>query len=465
MIAFGVYTYYDIRINREQIVANHRDKTELLTEIVSNGLMTLMCDGNEMEFRKFLGALVTEDVTAVRIFSTNGSIISSSVPGEVGKSVPRKEIDYYLNTGDSSNYKKKSQGSQTYSKMFVINNGSLCQTCHGAKDTIRGILNVEISAFEEDRLISEASRRIIRSSMITLTGLCLLMALTGMYFVRRPLAELVESIKRSGGKHPIDSALSGRSDEVGLISSRLNEIISDMNAAKAEIEKCNTDNREHIEKMASIGELAAAVAHEIKNPLAGISGALQVLAEDFPEASPRKEIASEILSEIDRLDRSVKELIKYARPPQLNPLTTDINAILENIRDSLKAPASALHVDIRLITEVVPPVMVDPEQMEQALLTIAGHSLQFMGKGGILTIKSRDRQETGEIELTFASTGDGMPEEDVTEIFKPMFSNRHAGGGLGLAISRNIIEGHHGRIRVESQAGAGTMFRIFLKKE
>jgi len=465
LIALGINAWYNIRLNREQIIANHRDKVELLTEVVSNGLMTLMCEGKGKEFQKFLEALVAEDISAVRIFSQNGTILNSSVPGEVGGSISKQEIERYINGSNPSMYAKKLEGGgQAYSKIFFIKNSLMCQKCHGAGETIRGILYVEISTSEEDRQISGVARNITIFSVVAAAVLSVLASLAGRFLVGKPLAALIDSLKKSGGKEPIESSLYGRDDEIGSLASGLNEIISDLNRTKSEIDRCNTANLVHMEKMATIGELAASVAHEIKNPLAGISGALQVLAEDFPEDSPRKEIANEILTEIDRLDNSIKELIIYARPPQLNLIPTDINAIIEKIGNSLKTTASEFNVDIRLITEKMPEIMVDPGQMEQALLTIANHCLQSMREGGILTAKTRTGPGTGEVEITLSSTGEGMAEEDVREIFKPMFSRKHSGTGLGLAISRNIIEGHRGRIEVESHYEAGTAFRIILNK-
>lgn len=242
-------------------------------------------------------------------------------------------------------------------------------------------------------------------------------------------------------------------------------MLADIRRLKTDVDRCRVDKDRNIEKMASLGELAAAVAHDIKNPLAGISGALQVLAEDYADDNPRKEIACEILNEIARLDMSVKDLLVFARPPELNLILTDINAIIEKVADMLKMQTAKMNADIQFIDGKVPGIMVDPEQMEKVLLSISLHCLQSLQQGGRLTFATEDLRQTDELQITVSDTGAGMTGEKLKNIFKPFFSTKHSGTGLGLAISRNVIEHHRGRITVESRVGAGTTFRIILPKK
>jgi signal transduction histidine kinase len=204
------------------------------------------------------------------------------------------------------------------------------------------------------------------------------------------------------------------------------------------------------------------VAHDIKNPLAGISGALQVLAEDFPEDSPRKDITGEILGEIDRLDRAVKDLLLFARPPELYLIPVDINAIIEKVMVLVTPRSREQKVQLELRSGETLSIMVDPEQLERAIGNIAFHSLQSMPYGGRLIFAVQDRPELHELEIMVSDTGPGIPGDKLKDIFKPFFSSKHTGSGLGLAITRNIVEGHRGRITVESSPGSGTHYRILL---
>lgn len=290
-------------------------------------------------------------------------------------------------------------------------------------------------------------------------------SLLKIYLIKKPFTEIIDSLSKVEKGDLKARILTERRDEIGTLAAKINSILSEFEKSRKEIDNYQTDKMRHIEKMASIGEVAAAVAHEIKNPLAGISGALQVLAEDFPDDSPRKEIANDVLAEIERLDRAVKDLFIFSRPPELNLILTDINAIIEKVRASIQMAALKLNVKINSISDNIPEIIVDPDQMEKALLNIANNMIYSMSDGGTLTIAAFNRLHTNEIEIALSDTGTGLYEEDIKEVFKPKFSTKRSGTGLGLAISRNIVESHKGRIEVESSIGTGSTFRIILPQK
>ena len=273
---------------------------------------------------------------------------------------------------------------------------------------------------------------------------------------------MTTAIKKAQNSMFTTRVVVSKNDETGILASNINSLLSELEKAQETIDTYQTDTSRHIEKMASIGEVATTVAHEIKNPLAGISGALQVLAEDFPDDSPRKEIANEILLEIERLDMAVKDLIFYAKPPEPLLSITDLTALLHNVRNAVATIAQKQNVTISLESDNIPKIMIDPFQIEKALLNIAVHSLHAMQDGGRLTIAADDRHEDNTIEIRFHDTGAGMQKAELADVFKPRFSTRYQGSGLGLAISRNIVEHHRGRIDVDSELGRGSTFRVTL---
>ncbi len=293
----------------------------------------------------------------------------------------------------------------------------------------------------------------------------LCVSLLKTYSYKKTLADITVAIKKAEGSKFKTRVLVSKSDETAILASNINSLLSELEKAQESIDSYQADSDRYIEKMASIGEVAATVAHEIKNPLAGISGALQVLAEDFPNDSPRREIANDILNEIERLDMAVKDLIFYAKPPDPVLTLTDIAVLLNSVSDSVRNQAQKQNVTISLKSDNIPKIMADPFQLEKALLHVAVHSLHEMEDGGKLTITADNRQEDNAVEICCVDTGAGMQKESLRDVFKPRFSTRYAGSGLGLAISRNIIESHKGMIEVESSMGNGTTFRITLPVE
>jgi signal transduction histidine kinase len=223
------------------------------------------------------------------------------------------------------------------------------------------------------------------------------------------------------------------------------------------------ESMQRVEKMATIGELAAAVAHEIKNPLAGISGAIQVLAEDFSPDDPRKGIIKEVLGEIERLDKAVRDLLSFAKPPEPNFVKTPITPVIERSLRLVRAQARRHGVKINIIAAGdTADLRVDPEQMQQVFLNMMMNAIHSMPGGGALTVSTSLRADGSGVEVSIADTGAGIRSEELKNIFKPFFTTKHTGTGLGLAISKNIVEKHGGNIIVDSQVGVGSNFRVIL---
>lgn len=220
---------------------------------------------------------------------------------------------------------------------------------------------------------------------------------------------------------------------------------------------------ERTQRLATVGELAAAVAHDIKNPLAGISGALQVFAEDFPADDPRREIIDEVLDKIERLDGSVKDLLRFARPVEPQPVITPMGPLLREAARSVQKQAARRGVDV----DVRAPAgdceaAVDAEQMRYALAAVMLNCIDSMAGGGTLTVEARGGSSSREVEIDVCHKGPDMAPEAIRDLFKPVFNAGHAGSGLGMAISKVTIERHGGRIVVQSDSGAGTRYRIVL---
>lgn len=214
------------------------------------------------------------------------------------------------------------------------------------------------------------------------------------------------------------------------------------------------------EKMASIGELSAKIAHEIKNPLTGISAALQLLAKGVPKGDGKREIFDNVLHEVRRLDDTVQDLLRYARPlpPKLSP--GDLRSLVRDVLEPLK-----LHPEVkkhRLVVDI-PEVLIvrmDPKLMEQALINLVLNASQAMAKPG--TIRMKARKEGNMARLEIADSGPGIPEGELDQIFEPFFTTKSKGTGLGLPITKKNIEAHGGSIKVKNGEQGGACFCIQL---
>ncbi|MDX1764327.1 MAG: ATP-binding protein [bacterium] len=227
------------------------------------------------------------------------------------------------------------------------------------------------------------------------------------------------------------------------------------------------------ERLASIGVLAAGMAHEIKNPLGGIRGASQLLAGELEARSSLKEYTDIIIREVDRLNNIVQSLLDYSKPPQLNLCPVNVHQIIDGVIDlvNLGGRAQGLQIN-RRYDPSLPEVLGDPDQLAQVFLNLFYNGIDAMKGSGTLTLTTRIlpgyrvENATGEkrqmIAVDIADQGKGMTSEEVERIFDPFFSTKATGVGLGLAVCHRIVEEHGGKIDVESHVGSGTTFRVSL---
>ena len=228
------------------------------------------------------------------------------------------------------------------------------------------------------------------------------------------------------------------------------------------------------DKLATLGQLAAGIAHEIRNPLAGISGAVQILADDVIETDSRKEILDEILERIKSLNDAINDFLRFTRPAPLQLSPTNVNEIIQSILFLINRQAETQGVTItEEYDDNLPLIMADSEQLQQVILNIAINALQAIhvplsngetdGENSKIRFKTYQNVETSQIVIEISDTGIGIPPEKLDQIFNPYFTTKSEGTGLGLSIAQRIIEEHHGIISVTSEIGKGTTFRVILK--
>jgi signal transduction histidine kinase len=220
------------------------------------------------------------------------------------------------------------------------------------------------------------------------------------------------------------------------------------------------------EKLAALGQLAAAIAHEVRNALAVIRSSAQTVAEGLPaDADSVSRRASDfIVAEIDRLSSVINSLLSFARPPRLTPRAVPVSALFDQA-EMLVAPeleAKRLRL-VRRLGEHTPPVKADSDLLVQVLLDLLSNAAAAAPPGGEVALEARAVGDSVEIDVE--DSGPGVPGELRTRIFEPFFTTREKGTGLGLAIAKQIVEAHAGRIDVADRSGGGARFRISLPGE
>ncbi len=235
-----------------------------------------------------------------------------------------------------------------------------------------------------------------------------------------------------------------------------------------------------MDKLASLGEMAAGMAHEIKNPLAGIAGALQIISQNYQEESQHQYIFNEVLGQVKRIDSFVNDLLNFARPGKTKFMRVDLKEILDKALLRLNPQASEGHITVAMdLCNTTHFVMGDEEQLHQVFLNIMHNAIDSMDEGGRLTITSYCENYNnqpllpakcttpcssphGRIKICFTDTGEGMDSRMLESIFNPFHTTKSNGKGLGLPIASRIVEQHKGTITVESEPGTGSIFTVLL---
>jgi signal transduction histidine kinase len=215
-----------------------------------------------------------------------------------------------------------------------------------------------------------------------------------------------------------------------------------------------------MDRLASLGKLSAGIAHEVRNPLTGVSLLLDDL-HDRADSDPRSQaMMQKALAEIERVERLISSLLNFASPPKAQFREGDLNRVVQDTILLLRRLCEQQKVALSFTPEDIPPFRFDIEKIKQALLNLVKNALEAMPQGGRIAISTGT--EDGTAIITVADNGPGIAADDLPLIFEPFFTRKGAGTGLGLSITQRIVEEHHGRIAVESGQGNGTTFIIHL---
>ena len=215
------------------------------------------------------------------------------------------------------------------------------------------------------------------------------------------------------------------------------------------------------EQLAEVGQLSASLAHEIKNPLAGISGAIQIIGDAMADDDPHRQVIRDILVQVHRLDEAVKDLLIYASPVPPRPTDSDVDKMVRHVLAVLSEEPTMRRIRIDYTPVVgMPSLRFDPGQMEQLLMNLLLNSADASPDGGRVGV-SID-VDTDHLTLAVSDQGSGIPDEVLAKIFEPFFTTKAKGTGLGLTICRKIATAHGGSIDVKSRLGVGTTVTVKL---
>jgi len=294
-------------------------------------------------------------------------------------------------------------------------------------------------------------------------AICAVMVMVLAVVVRRPMIELQHKIALvREGDLQVEVDFAERNDEIGDLGRDFNDMVRQLRESRAEIQHLHRTQMSRAEHLATLGELAAGLAHEIRNPLAGIAGVIEIVGRDLPPESPARSVFGDVSEEVQHINRIVTDLLEIARPKAPNKRYADLVNTVEHASLFARDQAAHRKIDLSVHRRSMPHVEHDPGQIHQVVLNLLLNAIQATEPGGTVSVEFDEDDET--VAVTVADTGKGIPPEILSNIFRPFFTTKGEGTGLGLSLAKRIVEDHAGKIEVSSRVGQGSRFSIILPK-
>jgi two-component system NtrC family sensor kinase len=501
IIIFALFGYFSIQDQRKHLEEAALAAAERQSEVLRRSASRYMLNNDRTGLYELMLNMADQpEMVRIRIMNPQGAISYSTAPAEVGATVDKSAEACYgchekskplarLNRSDRFRI-YRADGTRVLGVITPIENEPACSnaSCHAhpAGTQILGVLDTNISLAKVDQGLARETREMTAATGVALIAVVFLSGWFIWIVVRNPLRELKAGTERVASGD-LGHQIAVRShDEVGELAQSFNNMSNRLQLAQAEItawartledrvdEKTRELRQAHqhmlqVEKMATIGKMAAVVAHEINNPLSGIltySRLVKRWIEKNTALSPKQEEMRSSLdlvaAESKRCGELVKNLLSFSRVSPMNLAWCDLNQVVDRclrlVQHKLEMASIQLNLDL---TPELPSAHCDPAQIEQVVLAMVINAIDAMPQEGNLWITTQAIGNT--LELVIRDDGSGIPEEHLAHIFEPFYTTKESGGsGLGLAISQNIVERHGGHIEVKSVVGRGTTFKVVL---
>ena len=483
IVIIGIFAYLILQAQQRQLIAELEQNAHQLSETVkSSTKYDMLLNQRESVYRIIQTIGKQEGIEKVRIFNKEGAIIFSTDSQDVGKMVDKRtEACYVCHAADQPLERLSiAQRTRIFAAMPhartlgiinpIYNEPSCWQSnCHAhpPSQKVLGVLDITMSLAEVDRGMRANQMQLLVFAVIAITAVSLIIYLLVKSLVLKPVRQIVAATQHVAKGDLNYTVNLNKNDEIGELAKSFNAMTRQLSETQRQLYQSD--------KLASIGRLAAGVAHEINNPLTGVltySSYLLKRAEGQPDIKDDLEV---IVRETKRCREIVKGLLDFARqsPPEKREIS--INEVITHVVRIMQNQLAIHHV--KLATDLdphLPLIAADVNQIQQVLMNLFMNASDAIGKkGGNITVVTAPAERTWKdgggseakegIQIRITDDGCGIPAQNLNNIFEPFFTTKgQKGTGLGLAVVWGIIEKHNGHITVGSEVGKGTVFTVFL---
>jgi signal transduction histidine kinase len=308
----------------------------------------------------------------------------------------------------------------------------------------------------------EARQQVLLVAAAGAVAVCAVVLVVWAVLIQRPLMEMQEKIARlRDGDLNVTVNFANQHDDIGDLGRNFNETVRQLRESREEIQRLYTTQMSRAEHLATLGELAAGLAHEIRNPLAGIAGVIDIIGRDLPQTSPGRQVLAEVKQEILHIKNILSDLLDYARPKQPVVHEADLRATAERAVALARQQVLSRPIQLQMEKcEELPLVEHDTAQIQQVLLNLLLNGIQALDGEGKVSVVLSCEDEYALVRVK--DTGRGIPPNAISNLFRPFYTTKGGGTGLGLSLARRIVEYHGGTIHVASTEGEGSEFTVRL---
>ena len=524
-MVFGMASYVGRRVYRSTLEEVSTVAAERMGDVIKRATRHSMLQNNRADLYFTIRTMgVQPGIKRIRIYNQEGRISFSTDPAEVNHLVDKTAEACYgchaqsaplarLARPDRVRFFQDPRDGRVLGLIHPIENDSECSNsaCHAhpASQRVLGVLDTQLSMISADAHVAAYARREFLLDLLGMAALLLLCIVLVWMLVQKPVQALMEGTRRFGAGELAYRIPVRSSDEIGTLAESFNRMGTELQAAREELSRSAQTLEQRVqektgqvqqamtrmaemERLVSLGKLAAAVAHEINNPLAGVLTYAKLLGRHMdrerarraaapagassPVATPEetaehREWLAIIEGETRRCGALVKNLLTFARQVPIEMAETDINGLLERCLRLVQHQLELQNIQWEWNPDGPLSVYCDSGRVQQVFLAIIVNAIDAMPRGGLLRLASRLEPAAAEfperVVIEIADNGPGIAPDVLPHIFEPFFTTKDEARstGMGLAVAYGIIRQHGGEIRVESQLGRGTAFRIYLPVE
>ena len=509
LILLGAGTY-NLRTQRAQLIEIVNTSADRIVETIRTSTRDAMMRNRADEVHRIIETIgAQQGIDRIRVFDKQGRIQTSTVPTEMGMLVDTDAEACYachqrdqpldrLERADRMRIFQGPDDTRVLGVIAPIRNEADCAGagCHLGPDEQRvlGVLDVRLSLAVVDDDLAASETQMLVGLAGTVVAVLLLAFFLTWSTVLKPVQRLTDAASRVATGDLTATVPQTSSDELGELAATWNAMVDELGRARDQLERSSqilelkvmekTEELEKthqhmllVQKMASLGKLAAIVAHEINNPLAGINTYATLLRKrmaskpgttaltDEDAAQDTERILRLIEGEAARCGEIVRNLLLFSRTPSARFAPEELPPLLERCVMLVRHQAELAEVEIKLDFDAgLPAIVCDASQVQQMILSLLVNSIEASDGGGVVTVTAFPSPAREMVALRVADTGRGIPEEHIGRIFEPFFTTKEGGNGvgLGLAVVYGILERHSGRFAVESNPGSGTVFTLWL---